>query len=145
MSRAGIAGLLARELERRGHEVIAHGAIGAARAQRLGVGVGGGCPRRGLRPRRQRHRLLLDGHGGLDRRQQGSGRHARRCAVTRETARGARRWNDANVLALSLRLTSEQLLAEILDAWLSEPASEDPQDLANVRHLSEIERRLTAR
>ena len=34
-----------------------------------------------------------------------------------ETARGARRWNDANVLALSLRSTSEAVLEEILDAW----------------------------
>ena len=38
-----------------------------------------------------------------------------------ETARGARKWNDANVLALSLRATSEQVAREILDAWLSEP------------------------
>ena len=37
-----------------------------------------------------------------------------------ETARGARRWNDANVLALSLRLTSEEIAKEILDAWLGE-------------------------
>ena len=34
------------------------------------------------------------------------------------TAAGARRWNDANVLALSLRLLSEPLATEILDAWL---------------------------
>src|ERR671933_2003095 len=34
-----------------------------------------------------------------------------------EQARGARRWNDANVLAMSLRLTSEPLAKEILDAW----------------------------
>jgi ribose 5-phosphate isomerase B len=34
------------------------------------------------------------------------------------TASGARRWNDANVLALSLRLLSEALASEILDAWL---------------------------
>lgn len=34
-----------------------------------------------------------------------------------ETARGARRWNDANVVALSLRLTTETLAAEILDAF----------------------------
>jgi len=38
-----------------------------------------------------------------------------------ETARGARKWNDANVLALSLRATSEQVAREILDAWFSEP------------------------
>ncbi len=35
-----------------------------------------------------------------------------------ETARGARRWNDANVLALSLRLTSEALAEEIIVAFL---------------------------
>jgi ribose 5-phosphate isomerase B len=37
-----------------------------------------------------------------------------------ETARGARKWNDANVLALSLRATSEQVAREILDAWLGQ-------------------------
>jgi ribose 5-phosphate isomerase B len=36
-----------------------------------------------------------------------------------EQARGARRWNDANVLALSMRLTSVPLADEILDAWFS--------------------------
>jgi ribose 5-phosphate isomerase B len=39
--------------------------------------------------------------------------------VDAETARGARRWNDANIVALSLRLTSEQVAEEILDAFLS--------------------------
>jgi ribose 5-phosphate isomerase B len=45
-----------------------------------------------------------------------------------QTARGARKWNDANVLALSLRATSEEVAREILDAWLSEPygKTEDP-------------------
>jgi ribose 5-phosphate isomerase B len=38
--------------------------------------------------------------------------------VDAETARGARRWNDANVLALSLRLTSEQIADEIVRAFL---------------------------
>jgi ribose 5-phosphate isomerase B len=36
-----------------------------------------------------------------------------------ETARGARRWNDANVLALSLRLTSVAVAEELLDAFLT--------------------------
>ncbi len=36
-----------------------------------------------------------------------------------ETARGARRWNDANVLALSLRLMSEALVEEVIIAFLS--------------------------
>ena len=41
--------------------------------------------------------------------------------VDAETARGARKWNDANVLALSLRLTTTELAKEILFAFLSEP------------------------
>lgn len=40
--------------------------------------------------------------------------------VDAQTAAGARRYNDANVLALSLRLLSEPVAAEILDAWLGE-------------------------
>jgi ribose 5-phosphate isomerase B len=38
--------------------------------------------------------------------------------VDAETARGARKWNDANVLALSLRLTTAGVAQEILSAWL---------------------------
>src|SRR3954451_4358897 len=55
-----------------------------------------------------------------------------------ETAGGARRWNDANVLALSLRSTSEALLEEILDAWLEGEPSRQEDDRANVQHLDEI-------
>jgi ribose 5-phosphate isomerase B len=42
-----------------------------------------------------------------------------------ETARGARRWNDANVLAIGLRLTTETTAAEMLDAFLETPADDD--------------------
>jgi ribose 5-phosphate isomerase B len=54
------------------------------------------------------------------------------------TAEGARRWNDANVLALSLRATSLAVLAEILDAWFAASPSDDPGDAANIAHLSEV-------
>jgi len=40
-----------------------------------------------------------------------------------QTAAGARKWNDANVLALSLRVLSEPVATEILDAWLDTPYS----------------------
>jgi ribose 5-phosphate isomerase B len=36
-----------------------------------------------------------------------------------ETARGARKWNDANILVMSLRATPEAVAREICDAWLS--------------------------
>ena len=52
------------------------------------------------------------------------------------TAEGARRWNDANVLALSLRTTSEALLGEILDAWFSAKPSREADDVANVERVS---------
>jgi len=54
-------------------------------------------------------------------------------------AEGARRWNDANVLALSLRATSEAELAEILDAWFSAEPSADRSDRSNVEHLAELD------
>jgi len=47
-----------------------------------------------------------------------------------ETAAGARRWNDANVLALGLRLTSQALADEMVDAFLSTDA--DPTEAALV-------------
>jgi ribose 5-phosphate isomerase B len=54
--------------------------------------------------------------------------------VDAETARGARRWNDANVVALSLRLTSEQVAQEILDAFLTtEP---DPGEADAISQVS---------
>lgn len=36
-----------------------------------------------------------------------------------ETAKGARMWDDANVLAMSLRSTSTAIAKEILDSWFS--------------------------
>ena len=55
-----------------------------------------------------------------------------------QTAAGARRWNDANVLALSLRTTSEAQLAEILDAWFSADPSDADGDRANIAHVDAI-------
>jgi len=55
-----------------------------------------------------------------------------------ETARGARRWNDANVLALSARLTSEEIAKEILDAFLS-VKSPDESELDNIRKVDRLD------
>jgi ribose 5-phosphate isomerase B len=44
--------------------------------------------------------------------------------IDAETARGARRWNDANVVALGLRLTSEAVACEIVDAFVATDADE---------------------
>jgi ribose 5-phosphate isomerase B len=50
-----------------------------------------------------------------------------------ETARGARRWNDANVLAMGLRLTSPEVAREMLDAFLGTEA--EPDESVNYTRL----------
>jgi ribose 5-phosphate isomerase B len=54
-----------------------------------------------------------------------------------ETARGARKWNDANVLAISLRLTSPIVAKEILEAWFS--ATPEKEEIPNVERVKAIE------
>lgn len=58
-----------------------------------------------------------------------------------ETAQGARLWNRANVLCLSLRATPEAVAKEILEAWFSTPLGTDPTDVACVDKVGEIERK----
>lgn len=55
-----------------------------------------------------------------------------------ETARGARRWNDANILALSARLTSDEVAKEIVDAFLSVERP-DESELDNIRKVMRLE------
>ena len=59
-----------------------------------------------------------------------------------ETARGARAWNQANVLCMSLRGTSEATAGEILDAWFS--AEADASEEGNVEKVKALDRRYRA-
>ena len=54
-----------------------------------------------------------------------------------ETARGARRWNDANVLVMSLRSTPEAVAREICDAWLE--TSPDPKEQPLIDRVSAMD------
>ena len=49
------------------------------------------------------------------------------------TAEGARKWNDANVLVMSLRLTSPTVASEMLDAWFA--AAPDDSEADNIERL----------
>jgi ribose 5-phosphate isomerase B len=51
------------------------------------------------------------------------------------TAAGARKWNDANVLVMSLRLASPTIASEMLDAWFS--ADPDPSEADNIAQLED--------
>lgn len=55
-------------------------------------------------------------------------------------AEGARRWNDANVLVMSLKRTAPETATEILDAWFA-VEQPDPDELENIARLAELERR----
>lgn len=50
-----------------------------------------------------------------------------------ETARGARRWNDANVLAVGIRLTSAVVAEEMLEAFLTTEV--DPDEVETIARL----------
>ena len=56
-----------------------------------------------------------------------------------ETARGARIWNHANVLALSLRATPLPIAREILEAWFNTPVSDDSWNVQQMARIREIE------
>ena len=66
-----------------------------------------------------------------------------RCALVHDAtgARLTRAHNDANVLAIGLRLTSAPLLKEILDAWFAAEASQDTEDRENVARVERLDLR----
>lgn len=136
----GIAGRLREELARRGHEVVAaHGALNPE--ERDDWAWASAAAARDIAAGRAQQAVVCcwTGTGASIAANKVRGVRAALCTDA-ETAAGARRWNDANVLALSLRLTSAALLGEILDAWFASPPSEADDDRANVAHLSELER-----
>ena len=61
--------------------------------------------------------------------------------VDAEEAIGARKWNHANVLVMSIRLTSIPVAEEILSAWFRESYGEEDFDIRNVQKLKELEQK----
>jgi ribose 5-phosphate isomerase B len=137
--RTGIASILLEELRRRGHDVIAHGALAAD--ERHDWAWASEAAARDVAEGRAQHAIVCcwTGTGASIAANKVDGVRAALCGDA-ATAAGARRWNDANVLAVSLRITSEAQLGEILDAWFAAGPSAEPGDRANVDHLREIER-----
>lgn len=58
-----------------------------------------------------------------------------------ETAKGARIWNHANVLGLSLRATPEAVAKEILNTWFDTPYSDDDWNMRQMQRIKEIEKK----
>ncbi|MBN0043706.1 RpiB/LacA/LacB family sugar-phosphate isomerase [Streptomyces actuosus] len=139
---APVARALIAELEQRGHEVAAYGALrpgddpqwaacSAAAAREVAAGRAD-----------QAVVCCWTGTGASIAANKVPGVRAALCTDA-YTADGARRWNDANVLALSLRLTSEPLLKEILDAWFAGAAGDEADDRENLARVARLDRART--
>ena len=135
--RTRMADALVEELRSRGHEPMLHGALEESErddwawaSERAARDVAEGRADQGVV-------CCWTGTGASIAANKVPGVRAALCGDA-ETARGARRWNDANVLALSLRTTSEPLLSEILDGWFESERSGEHDDVANIRHVDEI-------
>lgn len=134
--RTHVTDFVAGELRRRGHDVAAHGPpageplqwtdVARAVAAEVAAGVAG----TGVL-------FCWTGTGVSIAANKVPGVRAALCADA-ETAHGARAWNDANILCLSLRTTTESLAKEILDAWLA-PTEVDPSERENIAKLRAIE------
>jgi ribose 5-phosphate isomerase B len=135
--RTGVADAVVEELRKRGHDPLPHGALNEE--ERDDWAWCSEAAARDVTEGRADQAVVCcwTGTGASMAANKVPGARAALCADA-ETARGARRWNDANVLALSLRATSPALLEEILDAWFEAGPSEDDDDRANIRHVDEI-------
>jgi ribose 5-phosphate isomerase B len=136
--RTGVADAVVEELRRRGHEPIVHGAL--ADGERDDWAWASEAAARDVAEGRAEQGIVCcwTGTGASIAANKVHGIRAALCGDA-ETASGARKWNDANVLAISLRGTSEALLGEILDAWFEGAPSPNASDVENVRHLDEIQ------
>ncbi len=136
--RTGVADALVAELRRRGHETVPHGAL--SDGEREGWAWASEAAARDVAEGRAEQGIVCcwTGTGASIAANKVRGVRAALCADA-ATAAGARRWNDANVLALSLRTVSDAALLEILDAWFAAAPSAEADDRANVTHLEEIE------
>jgi ribose 5-phosphate isomerase B len=135
----GIARVLVAELERRGHETLRHGALSGADRDDWAWASESAARDVAEGHAEQAVVCCWTGTGASIAANKVDSVRAALC-LDAATAAGARRWNDANALALSLRATSEAELAEILDAWFDAAPSREADDRANVEHLREIER-----
>jgi ribose 5-phosphate isomerase B len=135
--RTGVADAVVEALRTRGHEPIAHGALSAG--ERDDWAWASEAAARDVAEGRADQGIVCcwTGTGASIAANKVHGIRAALCGDA-ATAEGARKWNDANVLALSLRTTSPAVLEEILDAWFAAAPSTDEDDAANVAHLEEI-------
>lgn len=125
------------ELRKQNHELVLHGPIADENiqwtdvAQKVAEKVASGESEQGIL-------CCWTGTGVSIAANKVPGIRAALC-VDAETASGARKWNDANILAMSLRTTSNALAGEILDAWFG--SSPEDEEKENIEKVMEIEKK----
>ena len=124
-----------RTLRDRGHRVTLFGALAPGEddawtsvARRVGESVASGASSSGIV-------CCWTGTGVSIAANKVAGVRAALCGDA-ATAHGARTWNDANVLALSLRATTPAVAGEILDAWFAGSPTTDPRYRAMIDDLA---------
>jgi ribose 5-phosphate isomerase B len=129
--KTGLTDVVGDELAQRGHEVVLVGLPAgepvewAEVGQRVGEAVAKGEADTGVL-------FCWTGTGASIAANKVPGVRAALCTDA-ATAAGARKWNDANVLVMGLRLTSPEVARELLDAWFgTEP---DPSEAGNIARL----------
>ncbi|HZR13751.1 MAG TPA: RpiB/LacA/LacB family sugar-phosphate isomerase [Acidimicrobiia bacterium] len=129
--RTPLTDAVAEALVARGHDVVAVGPPGGDELEWADVGrrvgelvSGGDCDTAVL--------FCWTGTGASIAANKVPGVRAALCTDA-QTAAGARRWNDANVLVMGLRLTSPDVANEMLDAWFATDA--DPTEAGNIAKL----------
>ncbi len=135
--RTGVAADVVEQLRIRGHETLLHGALNDD--ERDDWAWCSEAAARDVADGRAEQAIVCcwTGTGASIAANKVAGVRAALCGDA-QTAAGARRWNDANVLALSLRSTSAAQLAEILDAWFASDPSDEDGDRANIAHVDKI-------
>src|SRR5437763_11949180 len=125
--RTGVAEAVVEELRRRGHEPVPHGAL--ADGERDDWAWASEAAARDVADGRADQAVVCcwTGTGASIAANKVDGVRAALCGDA-ETASGARRWNDANVLAVSLRLTSSEVAREMLEAFLTTDADPSEHD-----------------
>jgi ribose 5-phosphate isomerase B len=139
--RTALTDALIADLRGRGHDVVLYGPIAEGDPEvdwpltsgKVGEAVAGGRADQGIV-------CCWTGTGASIAANKVPGVRAALCQDA-ETAKGARVYNHANVLALSLRATTPAIAKEILDVWFATPYSEDPWNLAQVARVRELEAR----
>ncbi|RYX90851.1 MAG: galactose isomerase [Comamonadaceae bacterium] len=128
----GIAPSIAQWVKDRGHEVLLRGALDPSVSPAWALASASAA--RDVAEGRAEQAIVCctTGTGATIAANKVAGVRAALCGDA-YTAMGARKWNDANVLGVSLRLTSASVMQEMLDAWFA--ASVDVAQAGNIGYL----------